>query len=683
MAVQIIPIHCCILLLGVLSFLIIKTHAFHDILETTIVDENKKEIKLKWVKTKRSFLANQNLPIWNMYSLGQLGTINYFLDEKDKNDFIDYTAYHDFDKFSAVIYVKKLECLIGVIDTRYSIKCLPISQLHQKHHIVKNEVDGYIILINPDHCDRSCYNLPNTIPNLFNSPPYESGPFLPTDSDSFRLKYRETIRQSAPNLDSSKLTNINSKEFPSTSFNPDCSSTHESDSSINPSFPNSESSIIHNDEAPSPLSSNVDISELVYSYIPSVSPQFGCPRSSLLSDSTSSANPPPGFNDFKIALSDKHKSSNDPRSSNFNTDLLSDSDFLNFDPDDNFFHSQQNLDFIKLSDTDLKRLLPSVSHSAPPSARDSNPSVNLLSPDSNFDLPHFSESSIINQDETPSLINPQFPINVDFSALTDTVLERHLPSTSDIYSPPIKRSRIERSSDKKQLDTLYPEILIFVSNDMVNYEKKERGLIESSSWLIYRFIAYFNAVDMLFAQLEKYGIDIHVNIAGIIIEKDPDSLKNRFEIRNHLHVMDKLYLDYIQQFIRISIHAINMNSFDFFHLATIEESNEGNQNYGFSTDRFSIFDQRAKRVNRNNMKVAGSIVQHPKHVQNYVVAARELAHLMEIDYETTENLFDDSGVLKKIARLPLPVDGTKCGENKVCFRRKCIETSVENRYKDS
>ncbi|KAK0096623.1 hypothetical protein PV326_004981 [Microctonus aethiopoides] len=255
---------------------------------------------------------------------------------------------------------------------------------------------------------------------------------------------------------------------------------------------------------------------------------------------------------------------------------------------------------------------------------------------------------------------------------------------------------------------------------------------------------------MLFAQLEKYGIDIHVNIAGIIIEKDPDSLKNRFEIRNHLHVMDN------------------------------EESNEGNQNYGFSTNRFSIFDQRAKRVNRNNMKVAGSIVQHPKHVQNYVVAARELAHLMEIDYETTENLFgndaqcpglmqkhnirclkwsdkniesfkkyfskslnrcfllnhptslssynkpvelispakmcacyaqkeqhhseviksiavisekcsvsmvcfkpDDSGVLKKIARLPLPVDGTKCGENKVCFRRKCIETSVENRYKDS
>lgn len=37
-------------------------------------------------------------------------------------------------------------------------------------------------------------------------------------------------------------------------------------------------------------------------------------------------------------------------------------------------------------------------------------------------------------------------------------------------------------------------------------------------WLIYHFIAYFNAVDMLFAQLAKDKINIHLNIAAIVIE---------------------------------------------------------------------------------------------------------------------------------------------------------------------
>ncbi|KAK0157087.1 hypothetical protein PV327_011408 [Microctonus hyperodae] len=39
---------------------------------------------------------------------------------------------------------------------------------------------------------------------------------------------------------------------------------------------------------------------------------------------------------------------------------------------------------------------------------------------------------------------------------------------------------------------------------------------------------------------------------------------------------------------------------------------------------------------------------------------------------------DKSGVLKHIRSLPYPLDGTGCGENKVCFGRQCIETSVEN-----
>ncbi|KAK0175064.1 hypothetical protein PV327_008848 [Microctonus hyperodae] len=233
-----------------------------------------------------------------------------------------------------------------------------------------------------------------------------------------------------------------------------------------------------------------------------------------------------------------------------------------------------------MKNTDLEWLLRSVPHSVPSSVSDSNSFINPLFPDSNHDLPHFSESSIINHDETPSLLNPQSPINLDFSALTNTVNERHLSSTSDIDSPPIKRPRIVKRSNEKRLDTHYPEILIFVSNDIVNYEEKARGVTEYSHWLIYRFIAYFNAVDMLFAQLAKHGINIHVNIAGIVIEKHPDTLKTRFGIRNDLHVMDKLFLDNIQQFIRTSHHAININSFDFFHLATLAESNEGDQNYG-------------------------------------------------------------------------------------------------------
>ncbi|KAK0076640.1 hypothetical protein PV325_005070 [Microctonus aethiopoides] len=764
---------------------------------------------------------------------------------QDKYNFIDYTAYHDFDKFSAVIYVENLKCLIGVIDTRYSIECLPISQLNRKHHIVKSRVDGYIIQINSDHCDSSCYNNPNTIPIVPNPSSSESNTIPPTNSDSLYVEYGGTIRQNAPNLEL-KLANTNLKELPSTSFNPDSSLPNGPDSFINPSFPNSESSIIYNNKASTLHLPNADVAtERENSYLSLVPPQFEKSVFSLPGETTSSSVPPPGFINFDTVLSDNpkssndfpslsyianllynpdslntdpdniflqsqqnldftkhtdtdlerhlpeypdsassstsdnHKCSNDPSSLSPNTDSFSNFDSLNIDPDDTFFQSQQNLDLPELTDTDLEQLLPKVPESVPSSARGSHSSFNPQSPDFNLGHPDGSKSPIINQNEILSLFNPQSPISLDFSALMDTVNERNLPSTSDIDSPPIKRPRIDKRSDEKRLNALYPEIMIFVSYDITEYEKKVNGPRLYSHWLIYRLIAYFNAVDMLFAQLIKYGIDIHINIAGIVIERHRDALKTCFDTENRVHVMDKPFLNYIQQFIKKSERAIKMDSFDFFHLATLAKLNGGNHNYGFSTERFSIFDQRANKVSKDDMKFAGSIVKHLKYVQNYVAAAREIAHLMKVDYETTENSFgndaqcpglmqehnirclkwsdksiesfkiylsesldrcfllnhpksllpknkpvelispakicscyvqeeqhsemiksiavisedcnapmvclkpDVLGVLKPITHLPFPFDGTGCGNNKVCFKRKCVKTLIEYGHKDS
>ncbi|KAK0074116.1 hypothetical protein PV325_008761, partial [Microctonus aethiopoides] len=590
-----------------------NTAAYPDILETTVIDENNKEIKLKWMKTQRSFLANQNLPIRNIWGKAKLE--KYFLDIKAKNNYIDYTAYHDLDTFSAVIYIKKLQCLIGVIDTRYSIECLPISLLDRKYHIVKDRTDGYIFQTNSDHCDSSCYMDPSAL---------------------FRSQYGETNPQFAPNLDLSQLTDTNWKERPSTSFNPDSSLPHGPDFTINPSFPNSESIIIHNDEASSRLSPTTNVaSELKDSHLSTVLSQFENSASYLPSDFASSANSPPRLNDFDTALSDKHKSSNYFPSLGYIDDPLYNSEFLNVDFDDTFFQSKQNSELPELTDVDLEMGLPSVPDSVPSPAPDSDPSIDPPSSYSNHDVPQSSDSTIINHDETPSLLNPQSSTNLDFSVLTDVVNERLFPFTFDMDSPPNKRPRIKKRSDEKRLDTLYPEILIYVSNDMIRYEKGLHAINTYIPWIIYRFIAYFNAVDMLFAQLEKHGINIHLNIAGILFEK------TRFSTQDHLHVMDEP-LNHIQQLIRASQRSINADS------AT---SNEGDHNYGFSTERFSAFDQKLHKIPKDKMKYAGSVIEHQKHMQNYVVAAREIAYLMEVDYETTENSFGNDaqcqGIMQK------------------------------------
>ncbi|KAK0171452.1 hypothetical protein PV327_011280, partial [Microctonus hyperodae] len=64
-------------------------------------------------------------------------------------------------------------------------------------------------------------------------------------------------------------------------------------------------------------------------------------------------------------------------------------------------------------------------------------------------------------------------------------------------------------------DILYPEVLVFISNEILEENKKKNGHIAT---LLTNYIAYFNAIDMLFAKLAKDGIKIQINIAGFVIE---------------------------------------------------------------------------------------------------------------------------------------------------------------------
>ncbi|KAK0165933.1 hypothetical protein PV328_004409 [Microctonus aethiopoides] len=335
----------------------ITTH--ENILKTTIVDENNKDIELTWVKSERSFLANHNLPI-------RFASLNRFSrPRKVFRKSLNILAYHDLDKFSAVIYIEERKCLTGVIDTRYYIECLPVHLLNEKHHVVKENEVGYIFHYN---LVSTFQNEPNEI-STPNFPPSESN-FVPSyDPNSINVDYDETFLESQSNFNLPELIDADLEQ-------------------LLPTFPNSESS-------------------------------------------------------------------NDPVSPNLNHPLpASDSNSINVDYDKTLLHSQSNLDHPKLNDAELDEILSAFPNS--------ESSINIASPDISPVLSHNSPPFFNNREETSSHLQP----NLDFSILTNTVGKRNRPSTSCMYSPANKKRRLKKRSNEKKLDTLYPEILVFISYDI-------------------------------------------------------------------------------------------------------------------------------------------------------------------------------------------------------------------------
>ncbi|KAK0073351.1 hypothetical protein PV325_009846 [Microctonus aethiopoides] len=153
---------------------------------------------------------------------------------------------------------------------------------------------------------------------------------------------------------------------------------------------------------------------------------------------------------------------------------------------------------------------------------------------------------------------------------------------------------------------------------------------------------------MLFAQLAKDDINIHINIAAIVIEMVPHAFNTDLDVCNRNYGSGKLKLDSIAQLIKKHLNLFTADTFDYFHLATTAKWTEDVDNHrGLSTEWFDAYSQRIQKPNQKDWKFAGSILRHGKYVEDYSVAAREIAYLMEIKHDIkTENLlFNDAQCL--------------------------------------
>ncbi|KAK0071433.1 hypothetical protein PV326_001255, partial [Microctonus aethiopoides] len=113
----------------------------------------------------------------------------------------------------------------------------------------------------------------------------------------------------------------------------------------------------------------------------------------------------------------------------------------------------------------------------------------------------------------PSISHDQ--INFGPSTSSQDKPSKKRPTTSSENEPLQKRPSIQCTTS--HVPTLYPEILVFVAYDVIQFTKT----VDPNNYLaliVRRYIIYFNTVDMLFAKLSAHGINIHINIAGIVID---------------------------------------------------------------------------------------------------------------------------------------------------------------------
>ncbi|KAK0167974.1 hypothetical protein PV327_001820 [Microctonus hyperodae] len=227
------------------------------------------------------------------------------------------------------------------------------------------------------------------------------------------------------------------------------------------------------------------------------------------------------------------------------------------------------------------------------------------------------DSSSMNQDDESS-----------HSHLSQNDEIMNSPSTSCADGPPSqKRSRV---TYKENVIIVYPEVLIVIPNDIVQ-------TTQELSTLVLRYLVLYNAVAMLFAKLASQNIKIHINIAGIIIEKSEDLFPSSFLLKSSNNDGETILIavaDYLNSIRAIeSFHQtlFTPDSFDFFILPTTYTWKDNKMDTeGISTEvhNLKIARQSTKTILPN--KRLGSIVKHIN-IKHYINAAREIAHLYDDD----------------------------------------------------
>ncbi|KAK0180558.1 hypothetical protein PV327_002926 [Microctonus hyperodae] len=195
--------------------------------------------------------------------------------------------------------------------------------------------------------------------------------------------------------------------------------------------------------------------------------------------------------------------------------------------------------------------------------------------------------------------------------------------------------------DEKPVTIFYPEILLFVP--WKSYPNNALTL------MVRHFIVYFNGIDMLMSKLSTDNIKIHLNLAGIVFEESRDlfgfMIPIDITVPSDEDPPEKIrYIDcqstseLVSEYINTNKDTFPDDSFDFYFIPSRTDSWWTAKNIeacGISL----INDNYAERWWSNNHK-SGIIIHHGNPCE-YVTAAHEIAHLMNIKHESQKKGYSD------------------------------------------
>ncbi|KAK0180215.1 hypothetical protein PV327_005881 [Microctonus hyperodae] len=246
-------------------------------------------------------------------------------------------------------------------------------------------------------------------------------------------------------------------------------------------------------------------------------------------------------------------------------------------------------------------------------------------------------------------------INLNFIKTKQLLANEHLPvwiakareQSAYQHEIPTKRQRLDETSDKIPATIFYPEILIFVPYDLIEsiQDLHPNNVLTTS---VAHFITYFNSVDMLLAILSTDYIKIYLNLAGIVFEDK----SNVFDFMEPIHVPSdedpskkirylnaRRTLDLVPAYIKANRDIFSHDSFDFYFIPSKIElwsTSLNNEIEGLSGMQ-EIF---VRRLTLSDECASGFIVYH-NNLCEYMTAAHELAHLLDIDHDSDEKGYCD------------------------------------------
>ncbi|KAK0173613.1 hypothetical protein PV328_006783 [Microctonus aethiopoides] len=215
-------------------------------------------------------------------------------------------------------------------------------------------------------------------------------------------------------------------------------------------------------------------------------------------------------------------------------------------------------------------------------------------------------------------------------------LSKKRPTTSSEDEPPAKRPNSYCTTPASQGPTLYPEILVFVTYDRTQ-SAKTKDPNNYLAMIVKEYLIYFNAVDMLFAKLSAHDINIRINIAGIVIDKDNvlPLMKSQFPpppetFRDDVCIDTVNTLDSMKNYIKKNAKLFVEDSFDLFFVSTGFVLQRNDYVVRGTSLPANVYDARVSKTTYSNL--LGAISEYGK-PDDYVVAAHEITHTFDIGHD--------------------------------------------------